>query len=94
MHMSAPPLKIVVDLSSTRMNACVEAPSSAVQPAPIATIAGSVGLAGNQFFDVTALVQEVQDVYHHNNNRSSFVVKIYDGSLDNNTNKIKAMPAS
>ena len=43
------PLKIVVDLSSTRMDACVETPSSAVQPAPTATIAGSTDLAGNQF---------------------------------------------
>ena len=86
------PLKVVVDLSSTKMDACVDSPNSAVQPAPTATIAGSVDLTGNQFFDVTALVQEVQEIRQHGNNRSSFVVKIYDGSLDNDTQKIKAMP--
>ena len=86
------PLKIVVDLSSTKMDAFVEAPCGAVQPAPTATIAGSVHLAGNQFFDVTALIQDVSEVHQHANNRSSFVVKIYDGSLDEDTNKIKAMP--
>ena len=86
------PLKVVVDLSSTKMDACVDVPRSAVQPAPTATIAGSAGLAGNRFFDVTALVQEVQDVRQHANNRSSFVVKIYDGSLDPDTKKVKVMP--
>jgi len=85
-------LKIVVDLSSTKMDACVEAPCSAVQPAPTATIAGSIELAGNQFFDVTALIQEVQEIRQHANNRSSFIVKIYDGSLDDDSHKIKAMP--
>ena len=86
------PLKVVVDLSSTQMDRVGEPPDSAVQPAPTATIAGSAGLAGNQFFDVTALIQEVTDVQEHNNNRSSFVVNIYDGSLDLATQKVKVMP--
>ena len=86
------PLKVVVDLSSTKMDTCVDTPSSVVQPAPTATIAGSAALAGNQFFDVTALIQEVQDIREHANNRSSFIVKIYDGSIDPDTNKVKVMP--
>ena len=86
------PLKVVVDLSSTKMDVCVQTPDSAVQPAPTATIAGSTNLAGNQFFDVTALIQEVQEIRQHANNRSSFVVKIQDGSLDHDTQKVKAMP--
>ena len=77
------PLKVVVDLFSTKMDACVDAPDSAAQPAPTATIAGSVNLAGNQFFDVTSLIQEVQEIRQHANNRSSFAVSIFDGSLDN-----------
>ena len=85
------PLQIVVDLSSTRMDACVEKPASAVQPAPTATIAGSTDFADNQFFDVTGLIQEVQEIRQHNNDRSSFIVKIYDGSVDNETQKVKAM---
>jgi len=86
------PLKVVVDLSSTKMDVCVQTPDSAVQPAPTATIAGSSNLAGNQFFDVTALIQEVQEIRQHANNRSSFAVKIQDGSLDHDTQKVKAMP--
>ena len=86
------PLKVVVDLSSTKMDTCVDTPSSVVPPAPTATIAGSAGLAGNQFFDVTALIQEVLDIQEHSNNRSSFVVKIYDGSIDRDTKKVKVMP--
>ena len=86
------PLKVVVDLSSTKMDVCVQTPDSAVQPAPTATIAGSSNLAGNQFFDVTALIQEVQEIRQHANNRSSFTVKIQDGSLDHDTQKVKAMP--
>ena len=85
-------LKVVVDLSSTKMDACIEVPDSAAQPVPTATIAGSIDLSGNQFFDVTALIQEVQEIRHHGNNRSSFLVKVYDGSLDDDTQKIKAMP--
>ena len=53
------PLKIVVDLSKTKMDACIGASDSAVQPAPTATVAGSVNLGTNQFFDVTALIQKV-----------------------------------
>ena len=53
------PLKSVVDLSKTKMDACVGASDNAVQPAPTATVAGSSDLATNQFFDVTALIQEV-----------------------------------
>ena len=86
------PLKVVVDLSSTTMDRLGEPPDSAVQPAPTATIAGSAALAGNQFFDVTGLIQEATDVQQHANNRSSFVVKIYDGSLDLGTQKVKVMP--
>ena len=81
------PLKTVVDLSKTKMDPCIGASDSAVQPAPTATIAGSINLGTNQFFDVTALIQEVLETRHHENNRSSFVVKIYDGSLDNDTQK-------
>ena len=85
-------LKIVVDLFSTKMDPCVETSGSVVQPAPTATIAGSANVEGNQFFDVTALAQEVSDVTEHANNRSSFVIKIYDGTLDPKINKIKVMP--
>ena len=86
------PVKVVVDLSATKMDTCLGAPASAVQPVPTPTIAGSIDLAGNQFFDVTALIQEVQEIRQHANNRSSFIVKVYDGSLDNDTQKVKAMP--
>ena len=86
------PLKAVVDLSKTKMDACVGASDSAVQPAPTATVAGSTDLGANQFFDVTALIQEVNDVRQHDNNRSSFVVNIHDGSLDKDTQKVKIMP--
>ena len=85
-------LKIVVDLFSTKMDVCVDIPNSVVQPVPTATIAGSADLEGNQFFDVIALVQEVSQVTDHSNNRSSFVLKIYDGSVDPDNNKIKVMP--
>ena len=86
------PLKTVVDLSGTTMELCIGIASSAVQPAPEATIAASSGLASNQFFDVTALVQEVQEPKPHENNRSSFVIKIHDASLDKDTQKVKVMP--
>ena len=52
------PLKTMVDLSNTKMELCIGAASSAVQPAPEATIAASTSLASNQFFDVTGFVQE------------------------------------
>ena len=42
------PLKSVVDLSKTKMDACVGASDSAVQPAPTATVAGSTDLGANQ----------------------------------------------
>jgi len=86
------PIKHVVDLSKTKLDACIGASDSAVQPAPTATVAGSTTLGTNQFFDITALVQEVHEIRKHENNRSSFVVRIHDGSLDNDTQKVKAMP--
>ncbi len=86
------PLKQVVDLSNTTMETCMGGADSAVQPAPESTIAASSNLGTNQFFDVTALIQEVQETRQHENNRSSFVVRIHDGSLDNDTQKVKAMP--
>ena len=49
------PLKSVVDLSKTKMDTCIGASGSAVQPAPTATVAGSSDLGTNQFFDATAL---------------------------------------
>ena len=88
----SPALKFVVDLSATKIDFCAEAISSVVQPAPTATVAGSASLAGNQFFDCTGLVQEVQESREHTNNRSSFVVMIYDGSLDASTKKVKVIP--
>ena len=84
------PLKSIVDLSKTKMEACVGASDSAVQPAPTATVAGSTDLGTNQFFDVTALIQEVKEVREHDNNRSSFLVNIHDGSVDSETQKIKS----
>ena len=86
------PLKTVVDMSKTKMDPCAEASGSAVQPAPTATVAGSVNLDSNQFFDVTVLIQEVHETRQHDHNRSSFVVNIYDGSLDNDAQKVKIMP--
>ena len=81
-----------MDLSKTKMDPCIEPSDSAVQPAPTATIAGSSGLETNQFFDITALIQEVHETRHYENNRSSFVVRMHDGSLDLDTQKVKAMP--
>ena len=57
------PLKMVVDLSKTKMDPCIE------PPAPTATIAGSSGFDTNQFFDVTALIQEVHETHHYENKR-------------------------
>ena len=85
------PIKHVVDLSKTNMDECVGASNSAVQPAPTATVAGGSNLGSNQFFDVTALIQEVHETRQHENNRSSFGVRIHDGSLDTDTKKIKAI---
>ena len=84
------PLKSVLDLSKTKMDTCIGASGSAVQPAPTATVAGSTDLGTNQFFDVTALIQEVKEVREHDNNRSSFLVNIHDGSVDSETQKIKS----
>ena len=80
-----------MDLSKTKVEACVGASDSAVQPAPTATVAGSTDLGTNQFFDVTALIQEVKQVREHDNNRSSLLVNIHDGSVDSETQKIKLM---
>ena len=66
-HVSCP-LKTVVDLSKTKMDPCIGESNSAVQPAPTATIAGSINLGTNQFFDVTALIQEVLETRHRENN--------------------------
>ena len=65
------PLKSVVDLSKTKMEGCVAASDNAAQPAPTATVAGSADLGTNQFFDVTALIQEVKEVRQHENNRTT-----------------------
>ena len=59
------PVKLVVDLSKTTMDRCAVTTGSAVQPTPTATVAGSIDLATNQFFDVTALVQEVHETREH-----------------------------
>ena len=83
------PVKLVVDLSKTTMDPGVVTTGSAVQPTPTATVASSIDLATNQVFDVTALVQEVHETRQHENNRSYFVVTIYDGSLDNDAQKVK-----
>ena len=37
------------------------------------------------------MIQEVQDTREFANNRSAFVVRIHDGSIDNDTQKVKAM---
>ena len=87
------PLKLVVDLSSTKLDAVLNIMgNNDVQPVPTATIAGSSELGGNQYFDVTALVVEVSDIREHANNRSSFIVKIHDGTKDPATGKVKVMP--
>ena len=86
------PLKMVVDLSKSKLDSCVDGSDSAVQPAPTTTVAGSDGLRSNQFFDITVLVIDVGDVREHDNNRSSFVVQVHDGSLDKDTQKVKTMP--
>lgn len=59
------PIKMVVVLSKTKMDLCIGASDSAVQPAPTATVAGSISIGTNQFFDVTALIQEVQETSQH-----------------------------
>ena len=96
------PLKVVIDLSLTTLHICKETPSSVVRPIPTATVAGIVfeqiahaTSLSHRCFDVTAVIQEVQDVQLHagnTKNRFSFVVKIYDGSLDPDTKQVKVMP--
>ena len=85
------PLKLIVNLSQTTMVPCANTPGRTVQPAPTATIASSTSLVDRQCFDVTGVVQEVQAVRRLPNNRCSFVVKIYDGSVDPGTKKLSAM---
>ena len=69
------PVKAVVNLSPTKMDAgCAtcyygsvvhpSTPRSVVQPATTATIAASVGLAGNQLFDVSFFTQQVQEIHN------------------------------
>ena len=86
------PIKLVVDLSKTKLEAILGSAESAVQPSPTATVAGSNNLGSNQFFDLTALVREILEIRLHENNRSSFKILILDGSLDNDTKKVKALP--
>ena len=86
------PLKLVVDLSKTRMDTVIGAEDTAVQPTPTLTIASSSSLGKNQFFDVTALVQDMTETREHAENRSSFVVTLYDGSQDTDKKKVKTMP--
>ena len=85
-------IKHVVDLGKTTMDAGISNTDSAVQPAPTTTVAGSIGLETNQFFDLTALVQEVGPTRTHDKNRSSFAVRIQDGSLDEDSQKVRAIP--
>ena len=85
-------LKIVVDISKTKMDPSDGASDSAVQPAPTASVAGSSSLGTNQYFDLTALIQKVGETSQHDNNRFSLVVMIHDGSEDKDIRKVKAMP--
>jgi hypothetical protein len=82
----------LVDLSKTTLELCVEGENCSIQPDPAATVAACSDVTGSTNFDVTALIQEVLPTMPHQNNRSSFVVKIFDGSCDSKTNKVKAMP--
>ena len=59
------PIKQVVDLSKTKLDACIETSVSAVQPAPTATVAGSSTLGTNQFFDVTGTSRASAFRYTH-----------------------------
>ena len=86
------PIKLVVDLSKTKFDAIFGSSSIAVHPSPTATVAGSSDLGGDQFFDLTGMVVEVGDVRRHEKNRSSFRILIIDGSLDNDAQKVKAIP--
>ena len=86
------PLKQIVDLAKTRMDLVLQGQPSDAQPVPTSTIAGSSELGANQCFDVIALVKDVGETRTHANNRSSFVVNIFDGSVDRDLQKIKIMP--
>ena len=86
------PLKQIVDLAKTGMDLVLQGQPSAAQPVPTSTIAGSSELGANQCFDVMALVKDVGETRTHANNRSSFVVNIFDGSVDKDLQKIKVMP--
>ena len=74
------------------MDPVLQGQLSAAQPVPSSTIAGSSELGANQCFDVMALVKDVGETRTHANNRSSFVVNIFDGSVDKDLQKIKIMP--
>ena len=74
------PMKCVVDLSKTKMEACIGGADGAVQPVPSTTVASAVELGANQFFDVVGLVMEVKETRDHSGNRSSYTVIIVDGS--------------
>ena len=84
-------LKAVVDLSKTVMDPS-DGADSAAQPVPTASIAGSSGLGTSQYFDVTAVIQSVGSTTTHDNNRSSLVVYIHDGTQDKEKKKVTAMP--
>jgi len=88
------PMKVVVDLGATRMEAVVASTQvpSAVQPAPTTTVSKCSELKRDQFFDVTALVKSCNPPQEHRSNRSSLQVSIYDGSLDETTKKVKELP--
>jgi len=85
------PIKRVVDLSKTTLDPGSRASDSAVQPAPTTTVAECIRIGTPQFFDISALIQEVGPLRIHDNNRSSFLVTIHDGSLDITTHKIRTM---
>lgn len=57
-------LKAAVDVPPTKMHADAEAPSSVVQPATMAALATSAGLAGNKFLDVSFFRQQVQEAHN------------------------------
>ena len=86
------PLKDVVDLAKTQMDAVLQGRLSAAQLVPSATIAGSSEIGANQCFDVIALLHEVGEIRPHANNRSSIIVNIFDGSFDKDLQKVKIMP--
>ena len=90
------PIKLVVNLALTKMETvllgCPKA--SAVQPCPPHSVAMCSFLDNQQFFDVTALVQDTSDVRGVGNDRQCFSINIIDGTVDKSTNKIKVLPLS